>query len=88
MDRKGVLLGYTGSTRAGAYDFYETVTANIEFFLERHRNSMHFQIEEAAKLFPLFCDKINALVDLKAALAEFDKRHNSSRRPDDALAEV
>lgn len=81
MDKKGVLLGRTDGTLLEAVeDFYETVTENIRMFLEDKTRTMVFQIEKAARLFPLFCERLGARVDMEAVLAEFDRKHNRTNK--------
>lgn len=56
-----------------------SIKHNIEnFILRNNMNGMGFPIEYAKTLFPSFCDKIGAEVDIQKALAEFDKQYNSS----------
>jgi len=59
-------------------DYCHTVTANVEMFLRDKPLKMHFPLEDAAELFPVFCDRIGADVDIKAALGEFTVKHNAT----------
>ena len=59
-----------------ALDYYDTVEANIEFFLRDKSRWMPFRLEEGRERFPEFWSRIGAQGDLGAALAEFDVPHN------------
>lgn len=56
--------------------YVETVTANIEAFLEG-RPSMSMQLESIQEQFPGFIDRIGATGDLQAANAELLVKHNA-----------
>ncbi len=60
-----------------ALDYVDTVSANIETFLRRRRNSMVLQLETATEEFPEFWHRIGASGDLAAALAEFTVAYNA-----------
>ena len=57
--------------------YVETVTANIEAFLEG-RSAMSIQLETIDTQFPDFIDRVGATGDLRAATAELGVRHNAS----------
>lgn len=59
-------------------DFCRTVNSNIELFLRDKSKTMEIEFETVKEQFPVFCEKINAKVDLPKALAEFDMKHNQS----------
>jgi len=61
-----------------AYDYIHTVTSNIEMFLRDKPLQMRFDLESANQLFPMFCERISAQVDLLGALGEFAIHHNAS----------
>jgi hypothetical protein len=78
--RPGILMGLPGDADplAVARDYVSTVTANIEMFLRDKPWQMRFDLEDAGVLFPEFCDRIGAEVDMPRALEEFRRRHNAS----------
>lgn len=78
--RSGVLmqLPEEADPMAVALDYCRTVTTNIEIFLRDKPCRMAFRLETAHLDFPDFCNHIGADVDMSAALAEFDIRHNAS----------
>jgi len=55
-----------------------TVTRNIQMFLRDKPLWMPFALETVDKDFPVFWEKIKAKGDYRAAVAEFEIRHNSS----------
>lgn len=57
--------------------YVETVTTNIEAFLEG-RSSMSMQLETIQTQFPDLIDRIGATGDLQAAMAELQVKHNAS----------
>ena len=57
--------------------YVETVTTNIEAFLEG-RSSMSMQLEAIQRQFPDLIDRIGATGDLQAAMAELQVKHNAS----------
>ena len=59
-------------------DYYDTVNANISFFLENKSKKMNFYLEDWKQLFPLFCQEIGAQGDISACLSEFEVKHNAS----------
>lgn len=68
---------YERDERRQVCRFYvDTVTANIEQFLEG-RPSMTMWLEEAADGFPRFLDRIGATGDLEAAVDEWRVKHNA-----------
>ena len=58
-------------------DYVETVTENIELFLNGKRNVMKIPLAEAKSIFPQFCDWVAAEGDFAAALKEWDVKHNA-----------
>lgn len=59
-------------------DYCDTVTHNIELFLRDKTRTMDVRISNAGEDFPRFWKAIGAQGNLKAAVEEFDVRHNSS----------
>jgi hypothetical protein len=59
-----------------ARDLNDTVNANIRYFLRGKPNQMIIEIETATASFPEFWERIGAVGDLQAALAEFDRQHH------------
>ena len=59
-------------------DYVETVTRNIEAFLEGKPHVMRMDLAEMDSKFPQFCDWISAEGDLDAGLREWEKKHNAS----------
>ncbi|MDD5036847.1 MAG: hypothetical protein PHE55_19135 [Methylococcaceae bacterium] len=59
-------------------DYYDTVNANIEAFLQNKSKCMDFALENAKDDFRQFWDWIEAEGDLDSALAEWDQAHNAS----------
>lgn len=64
-----------------ALDYCDTVNANIEAFLKDKSRKMDFDIRDASTGFRRFWELVGAEGDLKAALAEFDVRHNATKTP-------
>lgn len=62
------------------YDYVDTVTANIEFFLENKTNKMTFQFENRQDLFPEFWKRIGAEGDLLTAMKNLEIKHNARGR--------
>lgn len=60
-----------------AYDYIDTVTANIDLFLQ-DKVHLKFPMEEAKEWYPYFWHKINAEGNLSYALGEWDVKHNAS----------
>ena len=58
--------------------YVQTVTANIEGFLEDKPHQQTVWLEEAQVWFPAFWERIGGEGDLAAALGEFSIRHNAS----------
>jgi hypothetical protein len=56
--------------------YVDTVTANIEAFLEGRRSETMW-LERAGDAFPGFLDRIGAEGDLDASVAEWQVRHNA-----------
>ncbi len=68
----------SGVTRlAAATDYVRTVTENIDAFLKDKSHVMRFRMEDAATAFPDFWAWIGAEGDLRAAMAEWSKRHDT-----------
>jgi len=61
-----------------ARDYVDTVNTNIELFLRGRRNSMVFELENAAGDWCRFWSAIGAEGNLAAALAEFEVSYNAS----------
>lgn len=59
-------------------DYYDTVNANIRHFLKSKRLTMILHLEKIQEQFPIFIAAIKAEGDLKAALGEWQTRHNES----------
>lgn len=78
--REGILLGEAAgqSELDVAFDYLDTVEANIALFLKDKPNKMAFRLESAAEDFRAFWDWIGATGDLERALAEWDTRYNAS----------
>jgi hypothetical protein len=77
--REGLLLGGQGQTeREIAWDYLETVDANIALFLRDKSQKMAFRLEHAGMDFPLFWQRIRAQGDLLRALSEWEIRYNAS----------
>jgi len=79
---KGILLGVDKDVDPIliATDYCYTINSNIEMFLKDKTNTIVFNIEQAKKQFPVFCNMITADVDIDNALKHFDKRYNESKR--------
>ncbi|MGQ0697376.1 MAG: hypothetical protein ACT4PZ_03940 [Panacagrimonas sp.] len=77
---RGILLGLRKgvSPMSVARDYCNTVNSNIEAFLKDKSKVMQFRLENGKEDFLRFCSSIDAEVDVDAALAEFDTRHNAS----------
>ncbi len=78
--REGILLeGEAGQTDLDvAFDYLDTVEANIALFLKDKPNRMAFGLESAAADFRTFWHWIGATGDLERALAEGETRYNAS----------
>lgn len=77
---RGILLASDPrhSALAIASDYVETVEANIRFFLKDKPLQMSFHLEGAAELFPQFCERIGAEVNIQAAIDEFSRNYNAT----------
>jgi hypothetical protein len=75
----GVIAVTKPSGIDGARFYVETVTANIEAFLQGKPNRMTVWLEDAADWFPALWQRVDGQGDLTAALSEFDVRHNATR---------
>lgn len=60
--------------------YVRTVTANVGVFLTGAKRMMVMELHRAKEQFPRFLSAIGAEGDLAAAAAEWDVRHNASRR--------
>lgn len=60
--------------------YVETVTANIELFLQGRPNKMQFRLESAKTDFARFWEAIGAEGDLDSGLAEWDRKYNATSR--------
>jgi hypothetical protein len=87
--RKGIMMGYqkilhrvpwNADKKAVALDYCRTVNSNIESFLKDKTKTMQMDIENGKEDFARFWDLIGAEGDKEKALAEFDVRHNASKR--------
>jgi hypothetical protein len=78
--REGILLeGGPGLTALDfAYDYLDTVEANIGLFLKDKRRTMAFSVEQAREDFSAFWRWIGAEGDLEKALSEWDNSYNAS----------
>ncbi|CAN5737789.1 hypothetical protein BH23CHL8_BH23CHL8_23560 [soil metagenome] len=78
--RKGILLDLDPDSdpMAVARDYVTTVERNIELFLRGRPQAMVFELEAAARDFPLFWERIGAEGDRTAAIAEFSVRHHET----------
>ena len=61
-------------------DYIDSVNENIRSFLRGKPHKMEFYLDNAKTDFTAFWYDIGAKGDLKAALAEWDVKHNASRR--------
>jgi hypothetical protein len=84
----GIIMGLPETTdrMTVALDYCKTVNSNIEAFLKDKPKKMQFALEQASRDFPIFCNSIDAVVRMDAALSEFDIRHNASETYDAARA--
>lgn len=62
------------------FDYVDTVNSNIDLFLKDKSKKLEINLESIKKDFEAFWSFIGAEGDLNAALAEFDKKHNSSSK--------
>ncbi len=60
-----------------AVDYIDTVTDNVEFFLQNKTRKMEFHLEHYQEGFKQFWELIGAQGDYDQALSEFSKVHNS-----------
>lgn len=88
----GILMDNTNPDYvAVAGDMVDTISSNIEHFLQDKPHKMEFWLERAKAQLPEFFERIGAQGDLDAALDEFDVKYNAtkpraSRRPRVPLA--
>lgn len=80
--RGGVLMDLpeNADPMAMAEDYCRTVTTNIKLFLRDKPQQMSIKLESVRSEFPEFCGRIAATVDMDAALAELDLKHNATRK--------
>lgn len=62
------------------FDYIDSVTANIEYFLNDKSNKMSLALERASDEFRSFWDSIGAEGDFSAALKEWNILHNATQR--------
>lgn len=60
-------------------DYYETVNANIRYFLHEKPHQMTIHFEEIQDAFVKFWTKIDAKGDLNSAINELKTKHNKSK---------
>lgn len=65
---------------AACYDYVDTVNSNIEYFLRNKSKKLEMNLENIKLDFKELWKMIEAEGNLEEALAEFDIRHNSSRK--------
>jgi len=63
-----------------ADDFLDSIDANIRYFLRDKNHQMEFKVENFQQDFAYFWKFINAKGDYEKALAEWSKKHNSSKK--------
>lgn len=80
--RDGVLLGLPeeSDSRAVALDYCHTVNSNIELFLKYKTKKIVVDIGNIENDFTSFFEYIGAKGNVKAALAEFNIKYNSSEQ--------
>ncbi len=78
--QQGVLEGSRADRLAVCRDYVDTVTRNIEAFLDGKPEVMRFRLETAAEDWPRFWNWIGAEGDFDASMAEWRVPHNSSIR--------
>ena len=59
-------------------DYIETVTENINSFLQNKSHVLNVNLESAEDDFTRFCERISADVNLSMALEHFKIAHNAS----------
>lgn len=80
MYEKGFLLGAPGAEPIDVCsDYIDTITTNIEVFLEDKPRKMTLELENASEQFPKFLELIGAQGDLEAAVGEWSVKHNASK---------
>ncbi|HMQ47805.1 MAG TPA: hypothetical protein PKA00_10095 [Saprospiraceae bacterium] len=75
---ENILMGASGQGEDICRDYVDTVNANIRHFLKDKPQQMTIHLEQIRPGFELFWQKIGAIGNLQAALAEFDAKHNPS----------
>jgi hypothetical protein len=86
----GIMKAYTnGILKRSSYrndpleislDYYDNVNKNINAFLKDKTHKMIFTLENASKDYRIFWDLIGAEGDLEAALQEWERQYNPSRK--------
>jgi len=66
------------------YDYVDTVTINIENFLQHQPQHLTIQLENISEGFVEFWNAIGAKGNLDAALESFNKKHNTSKEHEKA----
>lgn len=61
-----------------ALDYHHTVNSNIKLFLKDKHYKMNANLENAKQDFKMFCNLIDADINLDEALKEFDIKHNAT----------
>lgn len=77
----GILMrsSYQNDSMAFSLDLYDTINANIVFFLKDKSRKMDFILENADQDFKVFWEKIGAEGDRDAALGEWKQTYNKSK---------
>ncbi len=86
--REGIIKAYTEgilmeSREKGlpyCLDYYDTVHANIRYFLKNKTHKMTIHLEQIEDDFVTFARTVGAEGDLDLALKEFQTRHNASQK--------
>lgn len=80
--REGILhdLAEGVDPMALTMDYVLTVNSNIRYFMRHRPHTMAFRLEHALEDFKVFWTRIGAQGDLEAALAEFEVKHNATKK--------
>ena len=76
--RDAIMMGAEADRLALCADYVETTNANIRSFLKDKPLKMHFQLEFAEQLWPIFWERIGAEGDFERSLAEWTIKHNTA----------
>ena len=78
---RGILMGISEQCdpMSVALDYCRTVNSNIELFLKDKSRVMEIHLEEIEQDFTTFWNRVGAVGDLRAALAEFKTRYNARK---------